>query len=264
MFGRWHAGHVQTSTATPVEPPTRAGRGPGAGGVRRGVLWLLAALLAGGLLVAIEVGSPRAADPTGVDDLAVPWTAPDPADFVATVDHPWLPLRPGAEWVYAGEADGEELTRTVTVLDEPREVAGVEATAVREVTTGPQGREEVERWYAQDRRGHLWLVGEEGAWQVDATTPAGLAMAAEPRRGDSHVQVPLAGAGREVVEVGESGEAVTTPAGRFTDLLHVLVRGDDADPVEVWLARGTGVVQWVGDGGRLELVSHEPGEPAGE
>lgn len=260
---------MQTSTAAPVEPPTQPGRPARRGGVRRRLLWLLAALLVGGLVVAIEVGSPRKVDPTGVDDLVVPWADPGPADVVvATVDHPWLPLRPGAEWVYAGEVEGEEVARTVTVLDEPREVAGIDATVVREVTTGPKGREVVERWFAQDRRGHLWLLGEDGVWQVDATTPAGLAMAAEPRRGDTHLQVPLAGAEREVVEVSERGEAVTTPAGRFTDLLRVLVRRGDSnsgrDLVELWLARGTGVVQWVEDDGRLELVSHEPGGQSGE
>ena len=38
--------------------------------------------------------------PTGVDELVIPTPSPDPADFVAVVDNPWLPLEPGRTWTY--------------------------------------------------------------------------------------------------------------------------------------------------------------------
>lgn len=243
---------------SPTAPDATAGRR------RRRWPWVVGLLLAVGLVVAVELGSPRHVDPTGVDDLVVPWTAPDPDDFVAEVDNPWLPLSAGAGWVHVGEVDGVETTRTTTVLDETREVAGIAATVVREVTAAEGGPETVrERWYAQDRRGHVWTLGEEGVWQVGDGVPAGLAMAAEPRRGDAHVRVPLDGADREVVEVSERGEALRVPAGEYADLLRVLERsgeedGDDA-LAEVLLAEGTGVVEWRSRDGRLDLVSHDPG-----
>lgn len=245
---------MESPAAPDVTAPRRRRRWP----------WVLGLLLAVGLVVAVELGSPRHVGPTGVDDLVVPWAAPDPDEFVEGIDHPWLPLRPDARWVHVGEVGGVETTRTTTVLPERREVAGVVATVVREVTVAEGGPETVrERWYAQDRRGHVWTLGEEGLWQVGGDVSAGLAMAAEPRRGDAHVRVPLGGAEREVVEVSERGGALRVPAGAYDDLLRVLERsgeeGGDEAVAEVLLAEGTGVVEWRSSDGRLDLVSHDPG-----
>lgn len=256
--GRWHAGRMLQRTQA------RSGRDRGRTSRRAGRRWwwFVGAVLAVGLLVAVELGSPRPIDPTGVDELEVPWSRPDPAEFVAEVDHPWWPLTPGATWVHAGVVDGVETTRTTTVLRERREVAGVAATVVREVTVPRDGagtRQVRERWYAQDRRGHLWLLGEEGVWAVGDAVPAGLVLAAQPRRGDAHVRVPLEGQAREVVEVEERGEALVVPAGEYADLLRTLVRTGDGTLVEVRWAQGTGPVQWMSREGHLDLVSHRAG-----
>lgn len=246
-------------------PPREARPDTGLDSRRRGrpVLWLSAVLLFVALLVAIEVGSPRSVDPTGVDEVEVPWADPDPDEFVAEVDHPWWPLRLGARGVHVGVVDGVKTTRTTTVLRERREVAGIDATVVREVTAPREagGAEEVvERWYAQDRRGHLWLVGQDGAWAVGDGVPAGLVLAAEPRRGDAHLRVPLPGEEREVVEVAERGEALVVPAGEYDDLLRTVERTGETGVAEVRWARGTGPVQWMSAEGHLDLVSHEPGD----
>lgn len=254
-FTRWHAG--------PMLQRTRPGPGRGPGDRshlrRRAPWWIAGLLLLVALVVAVELGSPRVVDPTGVDELEVPWERPDPDAFVDEVDHPWWPLRPGARWVHEGVVEGVEVTRTTTVLAERREVAGVATTVVREVTARA-GREEVrERWYAQDRRGHLWLLGEEGEWAVGADVAAGLVLAAEPRRGDAHLRVPLEGRAREVVEVGERGESLVVPAGEFTDLLRTVERTGDGALTEVRWARGTGPVQVTTTDGHLDLVSHDVG-----
>lgn len=253
-FVRWHAGAMlQRTQSRPGRPRRR----------RHRAWWAVAVLLLVALVAAVELGSPRSIDPTGVDELEVPWEQPDPDAFAAEVDHAWWPLRPGAEWVHEGVVDGVEITRTTTVLDEPREVAGVATTVVREETVPRAGAGAPtvrERWYAQDRRGHLWLLGEEGVWAVGTDVPAGLVLAADPRRGDAHLQVPLDGAAREVVEVGERGEALVVPAGEFSDLLRTLVRGADGTLTEVRWARGTGPVQETRVDGHLDLVSHDPGD----
>src|SRR5690606_4627425 len=116
-----------------------------------------------------------------------------------------------------------------------------------------------ERWYAQDRRGHLWLLGEEGVWAVGDDVGAGLVLAAQPRRGDAHLRVPLEGAAREVVEVGERGESLVVPAGEFDDLVWTVERVGGGTATEVWWARGTGPVQVTTPDGHLDLVSHDVG-----
>ena len=47
--------------------------------------------------------------------------APDiaPADFVETINNPYLPLLPGTRWVYEGIEEGETERVEVEVTDEP-------------------------------------------------------------------------------------------------------------------------------------------------
>ena len=112
------------------------------------------------LLTACGAGAPQTAPPSGVDGLVIPTPSPDPADFVAGVDNPWFPLAPGSEWTYES-SDGH--TVAVTVSGTTR-VAGVEATVVDTVERTGRGRvvERSTAWFAQDRGGNVWHVGDEG------------------------------------------------------------------------------------------------------
>ena len=79
-------------------------------------------------LVAALAGCSSLSDPSppsGVDMLEIPTPSPDPDDFVDRIDHPWLPLEPGAMWVYEGRR-----TLTVEVQDRTFPIEGVETTAV--------------------------------------------------------------------------------------------------------------------------------------
>ncbi|WP_170970199.1 hypothetical protein [Nocardioides jishulii] len=228
------------------------------GGVRRTLLWVLALALLVAVVVAVEIGSPRRIAPTGVDEITGP-----PTEFVAEVDHPWLPLAPGASWAYAGEVDGEAATVRVTVLGDPVDVDGIGATAVRTVVEREGEASTVEHWVAQDVVGNLWLLGREGLWDVSDGTPAGLVLAAAPRRGDAHLVQPLAGEERWVVEVGESVDDVAVPAGRYDDGVRLLLRNGasrgEERVTEVTVVRDVGVVRAVGPDVRLELEEWQPG-----
>lgn len=65
---------------------------------------LLVFLLLAALSLTGCVGPPPSIDPSGVDELQIPTPAPDPADFVATVDNAWFPLAPGSVWTYRSTA----------------------------------------------------------------------------------------------------------------------------------------------------------------
>lgn len=232
-------------------------------GTRRRRLWgVVAVVLAVALLWAVEAGSPRHVDATGVDGLEVPLSAVEGADFVAVVDNPWLPLRPGSSWVHRGQQGVGDVGARTDVLTNTVEVLGVEATQVRTRTDGG----ETVHWYAQDVDGHVWLLGEEGVWSVADGTPAGLAMPAEPRRGDGFVRVPAPAAGQVPGEwwtIGERDEDVTVGGETYDEVLTVsgvrTVDGVRAE-YEVELARGVGPVRRVDARGVLELVEHAPGD----
>lgn len=243
------------------------GRAPRRWGVRRWLLVSLAVVLAAGFQWAVVVGSPPKIGPSGVDGLTIPLASVQPEDFVDEVTNEWLPLRPGAEWVRAGEVDGQSVVETTTVLTERLEMGGISATQVRtETETAGVAEKPFVRLYAQDRAGHVWLVGRVGEWAIDDEgAAAGLAMPAEPRRGDGWAREVREGQLFERVRVGERGLAITTPAGRsealqnFTETL-VDASGDMAN-VEVDLARGVGeVIRTWGAGNRLTLETHQPGD----
>lgn len=225
----------------------------------RSRLLLLPSLLLAGLLAGCG-SAPGTVDPSGVDGLLVPSPTPDPDDFSATVDNPWLPLAPGSQRVYEVTADGATTTRTDTVATGVRSVAGVPTTAVRSVVTDERGAvvDETLAWFAQDDDGNVWALGVEQQWEAGkGGAGAVLAMPAAPRLGDGYVHGYEQGA-EVVARVGEPGSSVSVPAGRFTELLQVREHpADDADTeTQVYYARGVGEVVRIGPGGesRSELV----------
>ena len=86
----------------------------------------------------------------------------DPADFVATVDNPYLPLVAGSHWTYeATSTDGPTEDNEVVVLDRTRVIAGITATVVHDtVTVDGVLVEDTHDFYAQDVDGNVWYLGE--------------------------------------------------------------------------------------------------------
>ncbi|KRC46543.1 MULTISPECIES: hypothetical protein [unclassified Nocardioides] len=199
------------------------------------------ALLAAAALMTLSgCGSASAPSaPSGVDELVVPTPDPDPSDFVGGVDNPWFPLEPGTRWEY-----GAATARLVVSVEPGREVAGVATTAlVRTTADGEQTRD----LYAQDERGNVWWFGREGAWLAgESGAEAGLAMPAEPRRGDGF-RTGLAPGVDEVASVVAVDAAVDVPLGEYDDTVTLELRDDTVVRREVY-ARGVGLVQADGTG----------------
>lgn len=236
------------------------------------------ALAAAWLLAGCGAG-PEPAPPTGIDELQIPTASPDPADFVAEIDNPYLPLRTGSRWVYESRGEDPE-TITVTVTDETRVVAGVTTTVVSDVVTDAQGQvvEETRDWFAQDREGNVWYFGEEtteyddrgrpdtaGSWEAGVDgAQAGLVMPARPRVGDGFRQEYAEGEAEDQATVLEVDDARTIGLGTYADLVVT----EDTTPLEPGLverkyyARGVGLIlEETVSGGtdQVELVSYTEG-----
>lgn len=212
-----------------------------------------AALVAGTVIAGVGCTASEPSPPTGVDGLTIPMPSPDPDDFVATVDNPWLNLDERS-WSY--EVSDGELSYALEVSVAPGpEILGVPTTAVHRL---PEGLRKKERptltastdWYAQDRAGNVWWFGREGEWQAgEAGAEAGLAMPAEPRFGDGFRMALAAGVDvrAEVVEYDEAA-----------GVLRLEVRSGEVVRVEEW-TRGVGLVSWeIEDAGLYVRREPEP------
>ena len=193
-----------------------------------------------------------------------PWSPPaiDPANFVSRVDNPYLPLVPGTTLLYRGvmkdgtapQVDSFAVTRRRKV------VMGVTCTVVRDTVTS-RGRP-VERtfdWFAQDRRGNVWYMGEEtqelrhgrfgkmvdsGPAGKNGAQP-GLMMEAHPVKGDSYWQFHWPGHAMDTAMVLGSGGRLKLPYRSFGSTLLT----QEQSPLEPgvrdrkWSVRGIGYVQ---------------------
>jgi hypothetical protein len=202
----------------------------------------------------------------------------DPANFVERIDNPYLPFIPGSRWVYESD-DGSERIE-VTVLDEVRAILGIRATIVRDTVT-EDGKlvEDTYDWYAEDREGNVWYLGEDskefedgevastaGSWEagVDGAQP-GVIMWGSPRAGQSYRQELYADEAEDMAEVLQLDASEQVRFGTFEDLL-VTREWTPLEPAvveEKYYARDIGVVlerKVAGETGRVELVSFQPGQ----
>ena len=202
-------------------------------------------------------------------------------DFTTRIDNPYLPMRPGSRWIYREtETDGTVQRVVVRVTRRTKRVAaGITARVVRDtVTEGGQLVEDTFDWFAQDRAGNVWYLGEdtteyengrpvskEGSWEagVDGAT-AGIVMLARPRPGRSYRQEHSPGEAEDRARVLSLDDQAEVPAGHYKRVLMT----KDWNPLEPKVleyklyARGVGLVlavQVSGGSGREELVRYRPG-----
>jgi hypothetical protein len=218
--------------------------------------WVLAVVLASFAgLTSCEDTAPAAADPspTAGSPTGTPTTPPidgddfDQANFgadSADVDNRWFPLVPGTRYVWEGHAfeDGERVERRVEfiVTDLTKVIAGVRAVVGwdRDFNDGVLGESEL-IFYAQDRAGNVWHLGEYVEhWQEDHEldggrlwvhgdpegAEAGIGMHAEPRiETGSYSQgfAPPPWFWNDDAEVSEVGLRNCVPVGCFDDVVVI-------------------------------------------
>jgi hypothetical protein len=235
----------------------------------------IAATVAPGVGVAAvtcPINMPQGSDPVTLD----------PADFVAVIDNPYLPMAPGSKWVYREvDTQGNEQRVVVKVKTRTREIIGITATVVRDTVTDHGDLvEDTFDWYGQDVCGNVWYLGENtkeyeggtvvstaGSWEagVDGAQP-GVVMPADPQVGLTYRQEYYAGEAEDNAKVLSIDEQVEAPIGHFSNALLT----KELTPVEPTLleyklyASGVGMVVAVsvsGGSDRDELVSFEAPAP---
>src|SRR5262245_16831463 len=173
----------------------------------------------------------------------------DRANFVTRVDNPYFPLEPGTRFHYRGVKDGSAQADDMVVTDQVKYVLGVRCTVVRDtVSRHGSPLERTFDWYAQDKQGNVWYMGEDSlelknghfvraddSWQAGVNNAKpGIIMRAHPRPGDVYRQeyYPPGGA-LDQARVINASATVRVPAGTYR---RVLVT-DEWSPVEPQIER---------------------------
>jgi len=161
----------------------------------------------------------------------------DPANFVAVIDNPYYPLPVGRTLVYEGIKDGQTQQDTVTVTAQTKLIEGITATVVSDVSThGGTVLERTFDWFAQDKQGNVWYLGEDtaaflpngkvdtsGSWQAGVHhAEPGIVMEAHPQIPDAYRQEYLAGQAEDTAWVVQLGGSVTVPYGTLRNTLTTL------------------------------------------
>jgi hypothetical protein len=217
-------------------------------------------------------GSPRDL-PQGAEPVEL-----DPKSFTTRIDNPYWPMDPGTRWTYREtDQEGAELKVVVTVSDRTKEIAnGVTARVVRDtVTEDGEIVEDTFDWYAQDKEGNIWYLGEntaefengklvtkEGSFEagVDGALP-GIIMPADPRDGMQYRQEYYKGEAEDNGEILSTDEMVQVPFGQYGKaLLTKDTITIEPNVLEYKLyARGVGPVLTLGvsggPGSREELIN---------
>ena len=200
-----------------------------------------------------------------------------PADLTTEIDNPYWPMRPGSRWVSREtDPEGNAQRVVVTVTDRTKKVAsGATARVVHDVVSeGGRPVEVTDDYYAQDRDGNVWYLGEAtkeyehgkvkttaGSWEwgVKGAQP-GVIVPAAPEPGLQYRQEYLAGEAEDRARVLSVDEQVEVPFGHFEGALLT----KEYTPVEPkaleykLYAKGVGPVRVYGvsgGGGDEELLS---------
>lgn len=203
------------------------------------------------------------------------------ADFDGSpVNNTYLPLIPGTKWIYEGMTpDGPERVE-VEVLTSTRTIMGIVATAVRDtVYLNGQLKEDTFDWFAQDKDGNVWYLGEDvsdyengvvvskaGSFEfgVDGALP-GIAMHANPAAqiGTAYNLEFYQGEAEDQARVLSTTESLSLPVGTFTNVVKTFdfTPLDHRSLEEKYFAPGVGMVRSVNltTGVEIRLVQFTPG-----
>jgi len=187
----------------------------------------------------------------------------NPADFVATIDNRYFPLLPGTAFHYKGVAEDGKTPQTddMVVTSKTKTILGVTCTVVRD-TVSSRGKpiEHTLDWYAQDKEGNVWYMGEDtrelqhgkftkanDSWEGGvAGAEPGIIMPGNPQQGDEYRQEYYPRFALDQARVLGPGGSVNVPSGSYPDTLLTVETAPKLDPgvaERKWYVAGVGDIK---------------------
>jgi hypothetical protein len=144
------------------------------------------------------------------------------------ITNTWFPLARGSVYVYEGQKDGKAARDVMTVTRKVKTITGIRAAVINDrLFLNGQLAERTTDWYAQDKHGTVWYLGERTAelnakGKVTSTegsflngrdgATGGIFMPAHPAVGQSFQQEAFKGQAEDHFRILSMAASVTTPA----------------------------------------------------
>jgi hypothetical protein len=206
-----------------------------------------------------------------------------PADFTTRIDNPYWPMTPGSRWIYREtDPEGSRHKVVVTVTSKTKQISnGITARIVHDAVTDEGSPVELtDDFYAQDKCGNVWYLGEStkeyengkitstsGSFEAGVDgAQAGVIVPARPVAGLSYRQEYYVGQAEDRAQVVSLADQVEVPFGHFGRTKVLMTREwNPLHPRDLefkFYARGIGPALAIGVSGgsdREELVSFSRG-----
>jgi hypothetical protein len=188
------------------------------------------------------------------------------------ITNSWFPLARGSVYVYDGQKDGKQARDVMTVTRRVKLITGIRAAAVADrLYLNGSLAERTTDWYAQDRRGTVWYLGEATAelnahGKVTSTegsflsgrdgAKGGIFMPAHPGVGQSFQQESFKGQAEDRFRILSLATSVTTPA--VSSQAAMLT--EETTPLEPGIVDHKYYVQGIGTVKEQQVAGAQPGQ----
>jgi hypothetical protein len=188
------------------------------------------------------------------------------------ITNPWFPLARGSVYVYEGQKDGKAARDVMTVTRKVKTITGIRAAAVSDrLFLNARLAERTTDWYAQDKRGTVWYLGEKTAelnarGKVTSTEGSflngrdgargGIFMPAHPAVGQSFQQEAFKGQAEDRFRILDLAASVTTPAVSSNNAMLT----EETTPLERGVVDHKYYVQGIGTVVEQQVAGAPPGQ----
>jgi hypothetical protein len=188
------------------------------------------------------------------------------------VTNPWFPLARGSVYVYDGQKDGKAARDVMTVTRKVKTITGIRAAVISDrLFLNGRLAERTTDWYAQDKHGTVWYLGEKTAelntqGKVTSTegsflngrdgAKGGIFMPAHPAVGQTYQQEAFKGQAEDKFRILSMATSITTPAVSSNTAMLT----EETTPLEPGVVDHKYYVQGIGTVKEQQVAGAVPGQ----
>jgi hypothetical protein len=186
------------------------------------------------------------------------------------VTNAWFPLARGSVWVYQGQEERKQSRDVMKVTRKTKTITGIRAAVVADrLFLNGRLAERTADFYAQDKRGTVWYLGENTA-ELNAKgkvtsregsflngrngAKGGIFMPANPQVGQSFQQEAFKGQAEDRFRILDLAASITTPAVSSTNAMLT----EETSPLEPKIVDHKYYVQGIGTVAEQQVAGSPP------